>query len=396
MNAQSPGANSTDLVLFTNVTSMEMEFLNASSTSISKAEYAVLAIFMFSIFLAGVLFNGVFVYVFLVHSKLKTRPNILLIALCISSFLIASLAIPFVGASAISGKWLFGHFGCVFHGFIVTALGLTQIAILTVLSFEKYIVIVKCHWSHLVTQSATLLLLFGCFMYGFLLAAYPLLGWNRYTIEGANISCSIDWTARSPVDLSYSVCLLILGLGFPLAVMSYVYISILVLIKKQRSISQKYKGFQHHQRASRRDVKVMKTIFLLVSAFLLSWIPYSVFAMTSILGYADDVHPFVGTLPSLFAKASIIWNPLIYVCRNRTFKRALFDTFPYLLVFYRCTHRCRRHESGEVANESTKMVDLQAPMSLSSQKSESNCDDNSGSYARGVDLQGNECVTVTL
>ncbi|XP_021368658.1 rhodopsin-like [Mizuhopecten yessoensis] len=395
MNTQSPReSNNSVIVLFKNVTSVENveeDFLNKSSASITEAEYAVLAFFMFSVSLAGILFNGIFVYVFLVHSKLKTRPNILLISLCISSFLIAALAIPFVGASAISGKWLFGRFGCVFHGFIVTALGLTQIAILTVLSFEKYISIVKYHWSHLVTQSATLLLLFGCFMYGFLLAAYPLLGWNRYTIEGANISCSIDWTARSPIDLSYSLCLLLIGLVFPLAVMSYVYISILVLIKRQRSIAQRYKGFQQHHRASRREVKVMKTIFLLVSAFLISWIPYSVYAMTSILGYADDVHPLIGTLPSVFAKASIIWNPLIYVCRNRSFKRALFDTFPSLLVLYRCTHRCRRRDSGEIASESTKMVHMKGPMSLSSQKSEINCEDNFDSCVQETGLDRNEC-----
>ncbi|XP_033751107.1 rhodopsin-like [Pecten maximus] len=398
MNAQSPGINNTTIALFSNVTNMETEFSNATSALyITNAEYAVLAIFMFTVFLGGVIFNGLFVYVFLVHRKLKTRPNILLIALCISSFLIAALAVPFVGASAISRKWLFGRFGCEFHGFIVTALGLTQIAILTVLSFEKYIVIVKCHWSHLVTQSATLLLLFGCFMYGFLLAAYPLLGWNKYTLEGGNISCSIDWTSRSPIDLSYSVSLLLIGLVFPLTVMSYVYISILALIKKQTLISQRYKGFQHHHRASKRDVKVMKTILLLVTAFLISWIPYSVFAVTSIIGYTEDIHPLIGTLPSLFAKSSILWNPLIYVCRNRSFKRALLDTFPTFSLFYRCTDRCRRRgSSGEIANELTKMVDLQAPMSRSSQKSDTNCDENSGSCVRETGLDRNELVTETL
>ncbi|XP_069136882.1 rhodopsin-like isoform X1 [Argopecten irradians] len=398
MNAQSPGEiyNSTN-ILFSNVTKAENLFLNETSSQISNTQYAILAIFMFTVFLGGVIFNGLFVYVFLVHSKLKTRPNILLISLCISSFLIAALAIPFVGASAISRKWLFGQFGCVFHGFIVTALGLTQIAILTVLSFEKYIAIVKCHWSHRLTQSATLLLLFGCFMYGFLLAAYPLLGWNRYTMEDGNISCSIDWTSRSAIDLSYSISLLVIGLVVPLAVMSYVYISILLLIKKQTSISQRYKGFQHHNRASKRDVKVMKTILLLVFAFIISWLPYSIFAMTSITGYADDIHPLLGTLPSLFAKSSILWNPLIYVCRNRSFKRALLETFPTLAVFYRCTNKCRKRRQGQMANELTKMVDFQVPMSRSSQKSDTICcGENSGSIVQETGLDRNERATAIL
>ena len=217
---------SLELVPFTDVNNSQIH----NPLKVHDAVYYAIAIFMFTIFVIGIIFNGVFIYVFLVDNKLKQRSNILLASLCFCGFLLAALAVPFVGASALARRWLFGMAGCIFHGFTVTALGLTQIGILTVLSFDKYITIVKNDWHQFNTNSATYLLLFGCMLYGFLLATYPLLGWNRYAMEDAHISCSIYWSGSSASEVSYSLCLLIFGLVIPVTVMVYSYSHIIVLV----------------------------------------------------------------------------------------------------------------------------------------------------------------------
>ena len=55
-------------------------------------------------------------------------------------------------------------------------------------------------------------------------------------------------------------------------------------------------------------------VLLMILAFLVSWLPYSVICFVKMAGY--DVTPTMSALPLLCAKSSICWNPIIYVVLN--------------------------------------------------------------------------------
>ena len=44
----------------------------------------------------------------------------------------------------------------------------------------------------------------------------PLFGWSEYSLEGAMISCSVEWNKRTPLIMSYNISIAIFVFLFPL------------------------------------------------------------------------------------------------------------------------------------------------------------------------------------
>ncbi|XP_064605546.1 rhodopsin, G0-coupled-like [Liolophura sinensis] len=65
------------------------------------------------------------------------------------------------------------------------------------------------------------------------------------------------------------------------------------------------------------------------SAFLLCWTPYAAVSLWSAFGNPSDVSPVAGTVPSLIAKSSVVWNPLIYVLTNKQFRSRFITVFTF-------------------------------------------------------------------
>lgn len=67
---------------------------------------------------------------------------------------------------------------------------------------------------------------------------------------------------------------------------------------------------------------------LLAGAFVISWMPYSIVSLIVVFGDPKDIPLTVTMVPALFAKSSIIWNPIIYVARHNDFRRACLKFLP--------------------------------------------------------------------
>ena len=80
-------------------------------------------------------------------------------------------------------------------------------------------------------------------------------------------------------------------------------------------------------RLYRVESKIAYMILGMISAFLIAWTPYSVFAL--IVQFADPalVTPATGVLPALIAKSSICYNPIIYVGLNSQVRSIIFKVF---------------------------------------------------------------------
>ena len=47
------------------------------------------------------------------------------------------------------------------------------------------------------------------------LSTAPLIGWSRYTLEGAFISCGVDWKSKNSSAISYNIFIFIVTFFFP-------------------------------------------------------------------------------------------------------------------------------------------------------------------------------------
>ena len=80
---------------------------------------------------------------------------------------------------------------------------------------------------------------------------------------------------------------------------------------------------QQRQRRSIR--KTLRIIIAMTMAFFISWFPY---AFSSLVGSAlghESISPAYSMIPELMAKASVIYNPIIYVFLNAKFRLTLLN-----------------------------------------------------------------------
>ena len=73
------------------------------------------------------------------------------------------------------------------------------------------------------------------------------------------------------------------------------------------------------------DIKLIKTIILMIIMFCVSWGPYAL--VTIIAQFAENItsyiNPFTTCVPALFAKTSHLMNPIIFTFRNKKFLKFL-------------------------------------------------------------------------
>ncbi|XP_046393698.1 melanopsin-like [Ischnura elegans] len=86
----------------------------------------------------------------------------------------------------------------------------------------------------------------------------------------------------------------------------------------------------HHRTASHRSgarssnaVRTAEVILTLVLLFLISWTPYTVVSMIGQFGDMQRVTPWAATLPAIFAKASVIYNPIVYGLSHPHFRSSV-------------------------------------------------------------------------
>jgi hypothetical protein len=58
----------------------------------------------------------------------------------------------------------------------------------------------------------------------------PLFGWSEYSLEGAMISCSIEWNKRTPSVISYNVFIAIFVFLFSLLMFIFTNGRILMIV----------------------------------------------------------------------------------------------------------------------------------------------------------------------
>lgn len=129
-----------------------------------------------------------------------------------------------------------------------------------------------------------------------------------------------------------------------MGVIASLYSSILKKIHLQRKSSQQLVSLARKQKMIKREKKVAITLFLMVGSFIVAWLPYSIYGFICILGYSKDIPLVWHTIPSVFAKASILWNPLIYASRSKVMKKALAETFPFLRWLIRNPDKVQTNE----------------------------------------------------
>ncbi|KAG6920454.1 blue sensitive cone opsin, partial [Chelydra serpentina] len=68
--------------------------------------------------------------------------------------------------------------------------------------------------------------------------------------------------------------------------------------------------------------EVTKMVVVMVAGFLVCWLPYASFALWVVTHRGEPFDVRLASVPSVFSKASTVYNPVIYVLMNKQFAPA--------------------------------------------------------------------------
>ncbi|XP_006028149.2 opsin-3-like [Alligator sinensis] len=67
----------------------------------------------------------------------------------------------------------------------------------------------------------------------------------------------------------------------------------------------------------KREQRVLIMVVVMVICFLLCWLPYGIMALVATFGKPGLITPSVSIIPSVLAKSSTVYNPVIYIFLNK-------------------------------------------------------------------------------
>lgn len=71
------------------------------------------------------------------------------------------------------------------------------------------------------------------------------------------------------------------------------------------------------------QMKLLRLTAVAIAAFILSWSPYCFVSVLSVFRGDNVLSPGEAEVPGLMAKASVIYNPIVYIVMNRRFRMTL-------------------------------------------------------------------------
>ncbi|XP_017269119.1 opsin 4xb [Kryptolebias marmoratus] len=321
--------------------SMEPEKAHTQSSFFSKVDvpdhaHYVVALFVFVIGVLGITGNVLVMFAFYSNKKLRKLPNYFIMNLAVSDFLMAFTQSPIFFINCLYKEWIFGAMGCKIYAFCGALFGISSMINLLAISIERYLVITKplqtIHWS---SKRRTIFAIFLVWIYSLAWSLAPLVGWSSYIPEGLMTSCTWDYVTYTAANRSYTMMLCFFVFFIPLGIILFCYLRMFLSIRQtsrelERLGPQVRKSTLIRQRSIRSEWKLAKIAFIVIIVYVLSWSPYACVTLISWSGHANILSPYSKSVPAVIAKASTIYNPIIYAMIHNKYRMTLADKVPCL------------------------------------------------------------------
>ena len=267
------------------------------------------------------------------NPTLRTTTNVYVFALAVSDLLNSIVVMSLAVGVLITGKWPYGEIMCNLHAFFTLFSVYVSPTTMGLAAVNRYIRIVKSsHYSYIFTPFLSKLYVGAVWMFVAGYVAIPrMAGWTAYGfIPGYAVCTIIHPTEAAKITHYCIVVLLFLVLPFTLAI--FCYYNVFETIKQHNmNVITSFQRVGQDGHLSIREIKITKSLAVVVLAFGLCWIPFWIIAMTQRFT-ASVVPRNVQLVCTFLLFFSSTVNPFIYAGTNEAFK----------VEFRRVLH-CRQH-----------------------------------------------------
>ncbi|XP_056134872.1 galanin receptor type 1b [Lampris incognitus] len=277
------------------------------------------------IFLLGVVGNTlVMVVIGRIKSgkRSKSTTNIFILNLSIADLSFLLFCVPFHATIYSLPEWIFGAFLCKFGHYFVTVSMLVSIFTLVAMSVDRYVAVVHSKKSPCIRNRRNALIGVGVIWTLSLIFAVPVAQHQIVTNHPEAPNSTFCWEKWfGPSKHTYKVTILVIGYLLPLALIICCYAKVLFhLHKKMKNMSKKS---EHSKR------KTAQTVLLVVTAFLICWMPYHIIAMWVEFGTfpLNDASFAFRIVSHCLSYGNSCINPILYAFLSENFRKACRQVF---------------------------------------------------------------------
>ena len=284
------------------------------------------------------------------NPTLRTTTNVYVLALAVSDLLNSVMVMSLAVGVLITGKWPYGEILCNLHAFFTLFSVYVSPTTMGLAAFNRYIRIVKSsRYHHIFTPFLSKLCVGAVWI---LVAGYVLVprlvGWTAFGFIPGYAVCTIIHPTAAVKIVHYCIVVsLFLVLPFTVAIVCYYKVFKTIDQHNMNMLSTMQRAGQEGH-ISLREIKITKSLAVIVLAFGMCWIPFWIIAV--IQRFTSSAVPrniqLVCTF-LLFFSSTI--NPFIYAGTNEAF-RAEFRRV------LQCSRYCRRVNNVGCSKKETTSV----------------------------------------
>ena len=226
---------------------------------------------------------------------------------------------------------------CDYVGFFISFLSYTAVNHLALLVVDRWFCITRsARQNCLHSRRGQIIAPLCCWLAGVSLGILPFFGFGVYGIEFDDLRCSVDWRRRALLDRVYHILLFVCCYAFPLLSITLSFIFVRSTLRKSRvTISDNFESATERVVANLRMKAEKRNAimsFTLAFVFIIAWTPYAALSfVNAFMEIRVNINAIVQTIAVLPAKASTMYNPIIYAGYDKEFKK-------YLRKLGRCKH----------------------------------------------------------
>ena len=262
------------------------------------------------------------------NPRLRTTTNIYIIALAVSDLLSATIVMPLAASALIEGQWTLGEITCKFQAFFTLFAVYVCPSTMGLMALNRYVRIVKFNRYNIIftpTRSKLFVAFVWLFVAIYVLAP-KLAGWTEYGFIPAYAVCTVIPLTEAMKIAHYSIAVF-LYLVLPLAVASVCYYKIYKVIRSHNvSFSQRARR-EKSVKIMIKEIKITKSLFAVVLAFSLCWIPFWIIAVMQRFSLPALMPRNVQLFCTFLLFSSNAINPFIYAGMNGSFRREFRKMF---------------------------------------------------------------------
>ncbi|XP_072312581.1 somatostatin receptor type 2 [Eucyclogobius newberryi] len=274
----------------------------------------VITFIYFVVCTIGLCGNALVIYVILRYAKMKTVTNIYILNLAVADVL-CMMSLPFIALQLALVHWPFGEALCRVIMSVDSLNQFTSIFCLMVMSIDRYLAVVhpikSTKW-----RKPRVAKFINLTVWGFsLLVILPTMIFSG--LDNVPV-CGIVWP--EPQDVYYTAFIVytfFIGFFMPLAVICMCYLLIIIKVKS----SGMRVGSTKRKRSER---KVTRMVSIVVAVFVLCWLPFYVFNVTSVTSSIKPTPVVKSTFDCVvvLGYANSCANPVLYAFLSDNFKKS--------------------------------------------------------------------------